>query len=94
MLGRMVEELCREGGLEWIDFGFGDAEYKRHFGDDSWLEEDVLVWAGRPRPIRLNLTRTALRSADRSARFVLERGRLLARTRRLWRDRATADASS
>ena len=65
--GRMVEELSREDGLEWIDFGFGDAEYKRHFGDESWLEEDVFVWARRPRAIRLNATRTALLAADRSA---------------------------
>ena len=88
VLGRMVEELSREQGLEWIDFGFGDAEYKQHFGDESWLEEDVLVWARRPRPIRLNATRTALLAADRSARSLLGRRRLFARARRLWRDRA------
>jgi hypothetical protein len=93
VLGRMVEELCREEGLEWIDFGFGDAEYKQHFGDDSWLEEDVLVWARRPRPIRLNVTRTALLAADRSARTLLGRRRLLNRARRLWRTRATGDRS-
>ena len=88
VLGRMVEELSREEDLDWIDFGFGDAEYKQHFGDDSWLEEDVLVWAQRPRPIRLNATRTALLAADRSARSLLRRGGLLTRVRRLWRDRA------
>lgn len=88
VLGRMVEELSREDGLDWIDFGFGDAEYKQHFGDESWLEEDVLVWAPRPRPVRLNVTRTALLAADRSARSLLHRGGLLAKTRRLWRTRA------
>ena len=93
VLGRMVEELCREGGLEWIDFGFGDAEYKQHFGDESWLEEDVLVWARRPRPMRLNVTRTALLAADRSARTLLRRRQLLARARRLWRTRARGGGS-
>lgn len=88
VLGRMVEELSREEDLDWIDFGFGDAEYKQHFGDDSWLEEDVLVWARRPRPIRLNATRTVLLAADRAARSLLGRRGLLARVRRLWRDRA------
>lgn len=88
VLGRMVEEISREEGLDWIDFGFGDAEYKQHFGDDSWLEEDVLVWARRPRTIRLNATRTALLAADRAARSLLGRRGLLARVRRLWRDRA------
>jgi CelD/BcsL family acetyltransferase involved in cellulose biosynthesis len=93
VLGRMVEELSREEGLDWIDFGFGDAEYKQHFGDESWLEEDVLVWARRPRAIRLNLTRTALLAADRSARSLLRRSRLLTRARRLWRVRATGGGS-
>lgn len=89
VLGRMVEELSREEGLEWIDFGFGDAEYKQHFGDESWEEEDVLVWAVRPRAIGVNLTRTALLAADRAARSLLRRGQLLTRARRLWRTRAT-----
>ncbi len=89
LLGRMVEELSREEGLEWIDFGFGDAEYKRHFGDESWLEEDVLVWAPRPRAIRLNATRTALLAADRCAKSLLRRARLLVKARRVWRTRAT-----
>jgi hypothetical protein len=88
LLGRMVEELSRDDGLEWIDFGFGDAEYKQHFGDESWLEEDVLVWARRPRTIRLNATRTALLAGDRAARWLLERGGLVGRTRRLLRTRA------
>jgi hypothetical protein len=93
LLGRMVEQLCGEEGLDWIDFGFGDAEYKQHFGDESWLEEDVLVWARRPRPIRLNATRTALLAADRAARSILRRRQLLARARRLWRARALGGRS-
>lgn len=93
VLGRMVEELSREDGLEWIDFGFGDAEYKQHFGDESWAEEDVLVWAVRPRAIRVNATRTALLAVDRAARSLLARGQLLARTRRLWRTRAAGGGS-
>jgi len=93
LLGRMVEQLCGEEGLDWIDFGFGDAEYKQHFGDESWLEEDVLVWARRPRPIRLNATRTALLAADRAARSILRRRQLLARARRQWRARALGGRS-
>ncbi|MGH3024501.1 MAG: GNAT family N-acetyltransferase [Gaiellaceae bacterium] len=93
VLGRMVEELSREEGLEWIDFGFGDAEYKQHFGDESWLEEDVLVWAPRPKAVRVSLTRTAVLAADRAARSILARRRLLTRARRLWRTRATGSTS-
>lgn len=93
VLGRMVEELSREEDLDWIDFGFGDAEYKQHFGDESWEEEDVLVWAPRLRAARLSLTRTALLAADRSARAVLGRRGLLTKTRTLWRRRAAGGGS-
>ncbi|HEU4450256.1 MAG TPA: GNAT family N-acetyltransferase [Gaiellaceae bacterium] len=93
VLGRMVEELCREDGLEWVDFGFGDAEYKHHFGDESRLEEDVLVWARRPKALGLSLTRAALGLVDRSARSLLARRQLLTKARRLGRDRARGGGS-
>ncbi len=93
VLGRMVEELSREDGLELIDFGSGDAEYKSHFGDDRWLEEDVFVWATRARPVAVNGARTALLAADRSAKSLLRRRDLLTRARRLGRDRARRKGS-
>lgn len=93
LLSRMVEELADEDGLDWIDFGFGDAEYKQHFGDKSWLEQDVLMWAPRARPIRLNATRTALLAADRSARALLQRRGLLGKARKAWRTRVSRASS-
>ena len=39
-----------------LDFGFGDAEYKRRFGDRSWYEEDVLIYA-KPRAAVLDQRR-------------------------------------
>ena len=40
--------------------GFGESEYKRRFGSESWEEEDVLIFAPTVRGVRINATRTAV----------------------------------
>ena len=85
LLARMVDNLC--GEADWMDFGLGDAEYKRHFGDESWAEEDVLLFARRPRPVVVNLARTGVLGASRAGKTALERSGKLAAARRRWRDR-------
>ena len=85
VLAKMADYLC--GKADWMDFGLGDAEYKRHFGDDSWAEEDVLLFARRPRPIVVNLARTGVLSASRAGKTALERSGKLAAARRRWRER-------
>jgi Acetyltransferase (GNAT) domain len=85
VLARMVQELC--GDVEWIDFGSGDAEYKRHFSDESRLEEDMLVFAARPHPIAVNLAQTTVRGASRAAQAALSRTGRLRGARRAWRGR-------
>ena len=85
VLSRMAEYLC--GQADWIDFGLGDAEYKRHFGDESWDEEDVLLFARRPRPIAVNLSRSAVLGASHAAKVALARSGRLDRARRRWRGR-------
>jgi hypothetical protein len=85
VLAKMVEQLC--GKADWMDFGLGDAEYKRHFGDEQWAEEDVLLFARRPRPVVVNLARTGVLGASRAGKATLERSGKLAAARRRWRDR-------
>jgi len=85
VLAKMVEHLC--GKADWMDFGLGDAEYKRHFGDEHWEEEDILLFARRPRPVVVNLARTGVLTASRGAKTALERSGKLEAARRCWRDR-------
>jgi hypothetical protein len=70
-----------------MDFGLGDAEYKRHFGDERWAEEDVLLFARRPRPVVVNLARAGVLEASRAGKATLERSGKLAAARRKWRER-------
>jgi CelD/BcsL family acetyltransferase involved in cellulose biosynthesis len=87
VLMRLVEDLCADETVDTVDYGFGDAEYKRRFGSRSWQEEDVLVYAPTARAVRINLVRTALLAAVGVARRVLQRGDALGRVKRGWRKR-------
>jgi CelD/BcsL family acetyltransferase involved in cellulose biosynthesis len=85
VLGKMVEELC--GEVDWMDFGSGDAEYKRHFSDENRLEEDVTVFAARPRAVAINMAQTTVRGASRASKAVLAKSGRLRSARRAWRGR-------
>lgn len=85
LLSRMVERLC--GEVDRLDFGVGEAEYKRHFGDERHLEEDVHVFARRPRPIAVNLARSGLLGTSRAGRAALERSGKVGEVRRWLRGR-------
>jgi len=85
VLGKMVEKLC--GEVDWMDFGSGDAEYKRHFSDENRLEEDVTVFAPRARPVAINLAQTTVRGASRASKALLAKSGRLRAARRAWRGR-------
>jgi CelD/BcsL family acetyltransferase involved in cellulose biosynthesis len=84
VLMRAIEELCADEDVHTVDFGFGEAEYKRRFGTERWEEEDVLVYATTFRGVRVNLTRTAVLRSAAAARTLAERAPGL---RRRWRAR-------
>jgi hypothetical protein len=94
VLMKLVEDLCDDPELTLLDFGFGDAEYKRRFGDRSWHEEDVLIYARRPRPIMINLVRTALLGVNAAALALGKRTGVLSRIKNWWRSRLRATPES
>ena len=92
LLMRVVEDLAADRSVHTLDFGFGDAEYKRHFGDESWLEEDVVLVEPRLRPLAVNLVRSTLHGATAAARGAVERAGGLGRLRRRRRERLAEKA--
>ena len=87
VLQRAIADLCADPDVRVIDFGFGDAEYKRRVADRSWEVGDVVVYARRPRPVAINLTRSlVLRGADLAQRAAAKAG-LDASVKRGWRQR-------
>jgi CelD/BcsL family acetyltransferase involved in cellulose biosynthesis len=88
LLMRMIADLCADESVQTLDFGFGDADYKRTFSDESWLEEDVVVFEPRLRPLALNGLETAFQGATTAAGAALERVGGLGRIKQLRRARA------
>jgi CelD/BcsL family acetyltransferase involved in cellulose biosynthesis len=84
---RVVEDLAADDSVQTLDFGFGDAEYKRHFGDERLIEQDVVLIEPRVGPIALNMARTAVLGASSVAKGAAERAGALGELRRRRRDR-------
>jgi hypothetical protein len=40
----IVEQACQKKEIKEIDFGFGDAEYKRRFGSTHWCERQLYMF--------------------------------------------------
>lgn len=91
---QMVEDLCKDPTVSLLDFGFGDAEYKRRFGDRSWLEEDVLLYARRFRPAFINIVRTSLLGLNSAGMALGRRTGILSRIKNWWRSRLRAAPES
>ena len=92
LMVRAIEELLNSGIRE-VDFGLGDARYKQRFGNCSWQDRSVQIFAPTLRGVALNALRTPIMGADRMARNILARTDLLARIKKLWRDSRRQSAS-
>jgi hypothetical protein len=79
---RMVEDLCRDPGIRAIDYGFGDAQYKRSFGDQVQEETDVRLFAPTPRGAWLNLAKSSTLALDRLAKSAVKRAGVAERLKR------------
>jgi CelD/BcsL family acetyltransferase involved in cellulose biosynthesis len=86
VLLRLIADLCADPEVRTLDYGFGDAEYKRRFGTRRREERDVLLYARSLRGVRVRAARGGLAAATSAGRRLL-RGDRLARLKRGWRDR-------
>lgn len=87
LLVRVLEDLCRQGARD-VDFGLGDADWKQRFGDTQWEEASVSIFAPSLRGLGINICRTPALMTEKIVRQALEKTRILARIRKLWRGRA------
>jgi hypothetical protein len=89
LLLQLFDDLIRHPEADFVDYGVGDADYKRRFGSRSWREGNVVVYASTFRAARVNVVRTSLLGAVRTAKRVFGKGALYQRVKRDWRRRLT-----
>lgn len=81
---RMVDEMVREG-IRKIDFGLGDAFYKKRFGDQYWREATVNMFALTPKGLALRSSLGICAILDGAGRLLLQRAGVLDRLKTGWR---------
>ena len=94
LLQKMFQELCAEGVADQVDFGFGDAQYKRDWCDHEELQESFLLFAPNLKGIALNSFRTPLIAASNAARNLLARTGALQTLKKMWRERLARKGDS
>jgi hypothetical protein len=85
---RAWRDLCSDERVRRIDFGYGDADYKREAATSSWREADLMIHSPTPRGVALNSINSITTAADRAARRLAGPERV-ARIKRRWRDMRT-----
>lgn len=61
---KFLESLCDDPSIDVMDFYFGDAWYKKHYGTDHWPEACVHLFAYRMHLIFLNVLKNSTTYID------------------------------
>jgi len=89
---KILEEVARRGDCELIDYGFGDADYKRQFSTESWSEVNVFVAKASFRNfIIINSVRLCMAS-DRVLRMIAQKMTLTKRIKTALRNKKAKSA--
>jgi len=84
LLMHIIEQLCGERVTQ-IDFGLGDASYKRWYSNQNWQEASLFIFAPSLKGLALFMLKTPLALVERTVRKSLEKAQLLQRVKTLWR---------
>ena len=93
VLFRLIEDLCADDAVDTLDFGWGDAEYKRRLATRSRLEQDVHLFAPTAKGCLTNLGRSSLLTTVTGVRNLLARTEMIDPIKRRWRDRLASNGS-
>jgi SAM-dependent methyltransferase len=86
LLMRVIEHACDDPTLNVLDFGPGDAEYKRHFSSESHLERNLALYAPTLHARTVNLLRSSILGSARAGRRLSDSVDLTDTIRARWRE--------
>lgn len=93
ILLRLIEDLCADKTIEALDFGFGDAEYKRELCDRYWTEASVYLFSSSLKGTAIYVIRTMLAGVSRCLENLVRRVNRLEYAKKLWRGRLSRKAT-
>jgi len=86
LFNKILEDLCRNPSIERFNFGFGDAQYKRSYGNECWSEASVCIFAPRAYPLLVNALQSTTTGLSLGMQYVLDRTGLTGWIKRRWRN--------
>jgi hypothetical protein len=84
---KVLEDLCTSNSVQQIDFGFGDADYKKSYCTRSWPEVTVYLFSRRFRPQIINTVRGLCSRLSAFGQFAARRTGFLSKIKTRWRQR-------
>jgi len=94
LMASLFRQLCDDPEVRFLDWGFGDAQYKRSFSDECLLEQDVVVFAPTVKGLATNLLLSCFGGFEHAVRRAIADRELGRRLKRGWRRRLAADAEA
>ena len=91
---KVLAETCAMPDISYVDFGYGDAGYKRSYSDQCWSEELVYLFALRPYPLLVALVYAVMSAITSVVLWLLSRTHVLTKVKRLWKRRLRRPAGN
>jgi len=86
----IFKQLCHDPACEAIDFGFGEADYKRMFSSEIWRESEFYLFARTVKGYQLKLLKTFLEVNRLIAEKILKKLKLFNVLKKVWRQRLSS----
>jgi CelD/BcsL family acetyltransferase involved in cellulose biosynthesis len=83
---KALDALCEEANVKQMDFGFGDAEYKKIYSNSRNDTRSLFVYADRFYPRLLCVVHQVVTGVWMAATFVANKLGLERKIKRVWRD--------
>jgi CelD/BcsL family acetyltransferase involved in cellulose biosynthesis len=89
LLTNLFEDLCdTHCPVSAVDFGFGDADYKRRFCTITWQESSTYIFAPRLRPVFINVVRLGILWTSGRLKALSLKMNLEPMLKKIWRKKA------
>jgi hypothetical protein len=83
---KFLESLCDDSSTDVVDFYFGDAWYKKHYGTDHWQEACIHLFAPRMHLVFLSVLQNSTMYVDAALKRIINKIGAKDWVKRRWRN--------
>ncbi len=91
LLFKIIEDLMSgDKATHGIDFGFGDAFYKRRFANNQWKELELYIFSDSFKARSINILRNVILFFEGLIRYVIAKANIEDNIKNMWRKRLSS----